>query len=79
MRKHIHGRLVKPLGFIPTTHKKRLYSRPNPLCIEEMILWQVDDISISANTQEDCDIITTIKFHLKSPSMTQESSANSTG
>jgi Reverse transcriptase (RNA-dependent DNA polymerase) len=68
--KHIHGIIVKLLGFAPTTHEKCLYSRRHPQRHDDiqMILRQVDDFSVSADTQAECkDIIKQIGSHLKVP------------
>ena len=65
---HIHNILVNKMGFQPTPHEKCLYSRRPDHDSLEMILRQVDDFSVSANTQDTCkSIITIIGSHLTVP------------
>ena len=66
---HIHKILVDKMGFTPTTHEKCLYSRRLPKDDQlQMILRQVDDFSVAADTRETCkQIISTIGSHLTVP------------
>jgi Reverse transcriptase (RNA-dependent DNA polymerase) len=66
--RHIHDILVKELEFVPTTHEKCLYSRRDSADNLEMILRQVDDFSVSATEQTECqNIIRQIGKHLTVP------------
>jgi Reverse transcriptase (RNA-dependent DNA polymerase) len=66
---HIHGIIVEKLKFVPTTHEKCLYSRRDPKTDSlQMILRQVDDISVSAETQQGRkETIAHIGTHLQVP------------
>ena len=63
--RHIHDILEIELKFVPTTHEKCLYRRRDPSDNLQMILRQVDDFSVSATEQTECqDIIRQIGTHL---------------
>ena len=66
---HIHGIIVDDLGFSPTTHEKCLYSKRDQASGNlQMILRQVDDFSVSADSQELCQTtIRQIGSRLKAP------------
>ncbi|KAI2502314.1 hypothetical protein MHU86_12118 [Fragilaria crotonensis] len=67
---HIHGIIVDKLHFTPTsTHEKCLYSKRDPDGNNlQMILRQVDDFSVSADSQDQCQqTIATIGSYLQVP------------
>jgi Reverse transcriptase (RNA-dependent DNA polymerase) len=51
---HIHSILTDKLGLKPTTHEKCLYVNSSPDSPRILLLRQVDDSAIAAETQEQC-------------------------
>lgn len=66
---HIHGIIVDKLHFTPTTHEKCLYSKRDQDGDNlQMILCLVDDFSVSADSQDQCQqTIATIGSYLQVP------------
>ena len=66
---HIHKIIVTSLRFQATTHEKCLCSRQHPETLQlELLLRQVDNFSVSADTPASCmHIIAEIGKHLKAP------------